>query len=93
MVVGLLTVQMGIDGAASLKDKRQVIKSVLAHLRSSFNVSVAEVADHDIWQRAVLGIALVASDTAYANAVLDKVIDHLEREPRIDLGACDMEFL
>lgn len=93
MVIGLLTVQMGIDGAASLKDKRQVIKSVMAHLRSSFNVSAAEVGEHDIWQRAELGIAVVASDTAYANAVLDKIIDHLEAEPRIDLGACDMEFL
>lgn len=93
MVVAALTAELGIDGANSLKDKRQVLKSLLAHLRREFNVSAAEVADHDIWRSAVIGIAVVATDGGFANAVLDKVIDHIEREPRVALGHYEIEVL
>ena len=92
MVVGVLTAQIGIDSASSLKDKRQVVKSLLARLRSSFNISAAEIDDHDIWRSAVLGIAVVATDAAFANAVLDKVVDHIESDPRVNLGHCEIEM-
>ncbi|WP_218025625.1 DUF503 domain-containing protein [Capsulimonas corticalis] len=93
MVIGVLTAELQIDGAESLKDKRQVLKSILAHLRNDFNVSASEVADHDIWRRATIGIALVTTDSRFANEVLDKVIDHLERDPRAELGHYEMEML
>jgi len=93
MTVGLLTAEMAIDGADSLKDKRQVLKSVLAHLRNSFNVSASEVGDHDIWRRATIGVAVVATDNRYATEVLDKVVDHIERDPRVDLGHYEIEML
>jgi hypothetical protein len=92
LVVGVLTAQIGIDSASSLKDKRQVVKSLLARLRSSFNISAAEIDDHDIWRSAVLGIAVVATDAAFANAVLDKVVDHIESDPRVNLGHCEIEM-
>ena len=93
MVIGLLTAELAIDGADSLKDKRQALKSLLAHLRNEFNVSAAEVADHDIWRRATVGVAVVATDNAFANAVLDKVVDHIERDPRVALGHYEIEML
>lgn len=93
MTIGVLTAELGIGEAQSLKDKRQVLKSVLAHLRNTFNVSASEVGDNDLWRRATIGIAIVANSTQFANQVLDKVIDHLESDPRIDVGACDIEFL
>jgi uncharacterized protein YlxP (DUF503 family) len=93
MVIGVLTAELAIEQADSLKDKRQVLKSLLAHLRNEFNVSAAEVGDHDIWRRATIGVAVVANDTPYANQVLDKVIDHIERDPRADLGHYELEFL
>lgn len=93
MIIGVLTAELGIDGADSLKDKRQALKSLLAHLRSNFNVSAAEVADHDLWRRAVIGIAVVATDAKFANQVLDKVVDHMEGDPRVDLGHYEIEFL
>lgn len=93
MVIGVLTAEIGIEGADSLKDKRQALKSLLAHLRSDFNISAAEVADHDIWRRATIGIAIVATDAKFANQVLDKVVDHIEGDPRVDLGHCEIEFL
>jgi uncharacterized protein YlxP (DUF503 family) len=93
MVIAALTAELAIDGADSLKDKRQVLKSLLAHLRREFNVSAAEVADHDVWRSAVIGVAVVATDAAFANAVLDTVVDHIEREPRASLGHYQIEML
>lgn len=93
MVIGVLTAELAIDGANSLKDKRQVLKSLLAHLRSEFNVSAAEVGDNDVWRRATIGVAVVANDAGFANALLDKVVDHVERDPRVDLGHYEIEFL
>ena len=58
MTIGLLTVELHIEEANSLKDKRQVLKSLLAHLRSEFNISATEVGDHDVWRTATVGIAV-----------------------------------
>ena len=72
MVVGILRLTLYIHGASSLKDKRQVLRKVVDRLRSRFNVSVAEVGENDIWQKAVVGIAAVANDRSFVNEVLDK---------------------
>ncbi len=93
MTIGLLTVELHIEEADSLKDKRQVLKSLLAHLRNEFNVSASEVADHDVWRRATIGVAVVASDNAFAHQVLDKVTDHIESNPRVALGHSEIEML
>ena len=74
MVVGVLRLTLYIHGAASLKDKRQVLRKVTDRLRSRFNVSVAEVGDNDVWQRAVIGICAVANDHRFVNEVLDKCV-------------------
>src|SRR5260221_12257390 len=72
MVVGVLRLTLYIHGASSLKDKRQVLRKVVDRLRSRFNVSVAEVGDQDLWQKAVVGIVAVANDHSFVNEVLDK---------------------
>src|SRR5215469_9981299 len=72
MVVGILRLTLYLHGASSLKDKRQVLRKIVDRLRSRFNVSVAEVGDNDIWQRAVVGVCAVANDKSFVNEVLDK---------------------
>lgn len=91
MVVGVLRLTLHIEGAASLKDKRQVVRKVVDRLRSRFNVSVAEVGDNDIWQRARIGISAVANDHSFVNEVLDKcardagnIAEILNREMEIE---------
>lgn len=74
MVVGVLRIVLQIPGAASLKGKRQVVRSLADRLRSRFNVAVAEVGENDRWQKAVFGIAAVGNDRAFVNEVLDKVL-------------------
>jgi uncharacterized protein YlxP (DUF503 family) len=91
MVVGILRLTLYVPGASSLKDKRQVLRKIVDRLRARFNVSVAEVADNDIWQRAVVGIAAVANDHSFVNEVLDKcardagnIAEILNREMEIE---------
>jgi uncharacterized protein len=91
MVVGILRLTLYIPGASSLKDKRQVLRKVVDRLRARFNVSVAEVGDNDIWQRAVVGICAVANDHSFVNEVLDKcardagnIAEILNREMEIE---------
>src|SRR5437660_4878715 len=74
MVVGVLRLTLYIHGAASLKDKRQVLRKVTDRLRARYNVGVAEVGDNDVWQRAQVGIVAVANDTRFVNQVLDKCV-------------------
>jgi uncharacterized protein len=93
MHIGIKTVSLSIEQADSLKDKRQVVKSLIAHLRQKFNISVAEVDDLDIWRRATLGVSVVANEAKYANQVLNKVADHVESDPRVVLDDYQIEML
>jgi uncharacterized protein YlxP (DUF503 family) len=93
MHIGTLTIVVHLHAAESLKDKRQVIKSLIETTRQKFNISMAEVDDLDIWRRATLGVACVANDSQHVNRVLDKVVDTLESNPAIDVGEIEMEIL
>jgi len=88
IVVGVCSVELHIPAAHSLKDKRQVIRSVVTRLRQRFNVSVAEVGSHDIWQSAELAIVCVSNDRGYAHGLLSKAIQTLESS-RLDLLVVD----
>lgn len=75
MVVGLLRLELYLPGANSLKDKRQVVKSIVGKVESKYNVSISEVGHHDLWQRVTLGIAHVAEKGEQSR----KVLDHIDR--------------
>jgi len=85
MHVGILTVQLEITDALTLKDKRQVVRSLLARIRNSFNVSAAEVGHLDAHTLSTFGLAAVANDKAYVHGMLQKIIDLIEREGRVQL--------
>ncbi len=88
MVVGVCTLELEIPASHSLKDKRHVVKSVIARVRQDFNVSVAEVDSLDAWQYATIGIVCVSSNRDYAHGLLEKVIDAIERS-RLDAVIAD----
>jgi hypothetical protein len=93
LVVGILTVTLAIPGADCLKDKRQVVKSLLEGVRHKFNVSAAEIDDNDTWRRATLGMACVSNDRGMANRILDKVVDFVESNPLISVVSVELEFV
>jgi uncharacterized protein YlxP (DUF503 family) len=80
--IGVLTLEIHIEDAHSLKEKRHVVKSLKDRLRNRFNVAVAEIDYHDSWQRALVSAVTVSGDHVQAERVLHSV----EREAANVLG-------
>ena len=91
MNVGVCRVALRLPENSSLKGKRRVVKSITARVRNKFNVSVAEIDDQNLWQRATLGICCVSNDKRYTNEVLSKVVD-LIMDGRFEAEILDYEI-
>jgi len=79
-------IDIHLSGITSLKDKRRIVKSLIERLKSRFNVAVAEVARHDNKRTAVIGLALVANDKAFAQQQLTGVLNFVYGDPRFYVG-------
>lgn len=79
MPVGLLTLELHIPEAQSLKDKRQVLRSLKDRLRGQFNVAVAELDHHDVWQRSVIGIVTLSNEQGHVEESLQNVLAEADR--------------
>ena len=90
MYVAMCRVTLRIPASASLKDKRQVVRSLLARLRNQFEVAAAEVDHQDLRQLAVLGLAYVSGDGGHAQGVLDRCVRYIE-ETRPDVDVTDVQ--
>lgn len=76
MPVAYLALEIRIEAAHSLKDKRQVLRSIKDRLRNSFNISVAEIDATDLWQRATIGVVSISDSRDY----LEGLMRNVERE-------------
>jgi hypothetical protein len=81
MVIGTLEVRLLIRESRTLKDKRQIVRSILDRLRSGFNVSAAEVDTHDDVKVATLAVAAVGFETAAVQKVLHQIAEALRKHP------------
>jgi uncharacterized protein YlxP (DUF503 family) len=86
MPIAYLTLELRIEGAHSLKDKRQVIRSLKDRLRHSFNISIAEIDVTDLWQRATLGIVSISGSRDYLEGLMRNVENAATRQAN-NLGA------
>lgn len=73
MSIATLSIHLHIPGCNSLKEKRGVIKPLIARLRREFNLSVAEVGLQDKWQETIIGCAMIGSDAAFLQSALQTV--------------------
>ena len=73
MYIGVARFDLFIPASASLKDKRQVVRSVTASVRNKFNVAVAEVDHQDLWQRSAIGVSCVSESAGQCRKVLQEV--------------------
>ena len=78
MVVGVCQLELLIHGNTSLKGKRQVLRQIIERTKNKFNVSIAEVGDNDLWQRAKIGFSVVGNDKRFVNSSLDKITNFIE---------------
>jgi len=92
LIVGTCRLELYIPAAGSLKSKRGIIKGMKERIRNRYNVSVAEVDYHDLWQRAALGVAVVSTGKRHANSVLSAVVRYVESESRAELTDYELEI-
>jgi uncharacterized protein YlxP (DUF503 family) len=91
--IGLLTLELFIPDSHSLKDKRQVLRSLKDRLRGRYNIAVAELDHQDNSQRALVGIVSISSDGAHLEQSLRTVLHEAEEILGRDLAGHEIEFL
>src|ERR687898_2849809 len=85
MLVAMTRFDLRIPGSSSLKAKRHVVKGLTAGIRQRFNVSVAEVDHHELWQRTAIAVAAVAGEQYHARRVLHEVEKLVDRWGEVEL--------
>jgi uncharacterized protein YlxP (DUF503 family) len=93
MVVGVCHLELYLHDNFSLKGKRQVLRSIVQRARKRFNIAIAEVAEQDLWQKAVLGICAVGNDRQRVNSTLDQVINFIEETQLTDVADSQIEII
>lgn len=92
MPIGLLTLEIHIADARSLKDKRQVLRSLKDRLRAHYNVAVAELDHQELWQRARVGVVSISGDGKHLEESLDAIAAESERLLGRDLVSQTIEY-
>ena len=92
MPVGLLTLEIHLPYAHSLKEKRAVLRKIRDRLRSRFNVAVAELDHHDVWQVATLGVVSISDSQPLLDAVLHEVLRESENILGDDVARHEIEM-
>jgi uncharacterized protein YlxP (DUF503 family) len=88
--VGICRLTLRLPQAQSLKDRRQVARSLTARIRNQFNAAVAEAGDNDLWQRLTLAVCCLSNDAAHADQMLAAVAAFVA-ETRPDLELLDLQ--
>ncbi|HRE26200.1 MAG TPA: DUF503 domain-containing protein [Anaerolineales bacterium] len=92
MVIGLCVVELSLEGCRSLKEKRSLIKPILARLPKEFNLAVAEVGGQDAWAAALVSVS--AGDTGKMHGLLEHAADWLETHfPDVEVVGTRIELL
>ena len=93
MIIDACTLKLIIYESNSLKDKRNIIKSIIGKIQSRFNVSIAEVDLNDSWQTSIIGFACVTNDTGHANQIISNVLKFIDGDSRIEIIDYNIEIL
>ncbi len=89
----MANIDIRIPQSGSLKSKRHLLKGIKDRLKNKFNISIAEVGHNDLWQRATLGVAVVANEKKFANQVLSKVVEQINQENGLQILDYSLEIL
>lgn len=92
-MIGYVRCECSLFNVHSLKDKRSVVKSVIAKIKQRYNVSIAEIDDNDNWHRATIGMAVVANSQKKAEQELQKALKILEANYQVEVIKLEFEWL
>ena len=93
MTVGICQFELYLPSCHSLKDKRSLLKSLIARIQNKFNVSISELDFNDMRQKALVGVAVISNASKHANQMLSKVVDLVENESELVLMDYTLELL
>ena len=93
MVVAIPRLTLIIPDNNSLKGKRKVVKSLIEKVRHRFEASCAEVEDHDLWQKAQIGVALVGNDARLLTTRIDQITSFIENQHLAEIVDSHMELV
>ncbi len=93
MIVAACQIKLMLYESNSLKDKRQVIKSIIGRIQSRFNVSIAEVGLNDSWRITTLGVACVTNDNSHANEIIQNIIKFIDGDSRVEIIDYNIELM
>ena len=93
MVVGTAKISLYIKDNRSLKEKRKIVKSIIAKVHQRFNASIAEVDSNDKWQMVGLGISVVGNNRRFVNSALDNILTYLDSLYLGDIIDSDIEIV
>ena len=85
MKIAILKIRLYAPWVHSLKEKRMVVKSLLAKIRNKFHVSAAEVEDQDVHQSIIIGIASIVPHSAQADAMMDEIVHFIEQSTEAEI--------
>ncbi len=93
MVIGVCHLDLLIRENNSLKGKRRILKKIIERVKNKFNVSIAEVGNHDLWQSSQVGFCVVGNDKRFINSSLDKIILFIEDLNSAEIVKSEIELL
>jgi uncharacterized protein YlxP (DUF503 family) len=93
MVIGIGMITFRLHECRSLKEKRKIIKAIIARLRNNFNASISEVGLNDVYQRSEIGFSIVGNDRQVVNAKIDKLFNMAEELRLAEIIDAEMEII
>ena len=93
MLVGICHLELYLTEGGSLKEKRQVIKSIIDKLRNRFNISIAEIGCQDNIRKAEIGFSVVSNESAHLDSLMEKAINFIDNNGRVEIVNIDREII
>jgi uncharacterized protein YlxP (DUF503 family) len=93
LIIGTGMIYLHANWVHSLKEKRMIVKSIIAKVRNKFNVSVAEVEDLDLHQSIVIGVACVSNSSAVSNSIIQNVMNYIESNTEAEVLDIQTEII
>jgi len=93
MTVGTCEIEILIYESNSLKEKRHVLKSIIERIKVRFNASVAEVDYNDLWNKSMIGIAVVSNNKNLCESAISKIINFIDNDERVEIITFYKEIL
>jgi len=93
MTIGICRFELYLPACQSLKEKRSLVKSLIARIGNKFNASVSELEQNDLLQKALIGVAVISNSSSHANQMLSKIVELVQRETELVLMDYTLELL